>query len=84
MYHAHYGMQSSDGLVGMIIVSVKPGFVEPFKYDHDRNILLTDWWHKSKSEQTTGLLSKPFTWVGEPQVSQYITINQLDSTACSQ
>ncbi|KMZ57165.1 L-ascorbate oxidase [Zostera marina] len=67
MYHAHYGMQSSDGLVGMIIVSVKPGFVEPFKYDHDRNILLTDWWHKSKSEQTTGLLSKPFTWVGEPQ-----------------
>lgn len=68
MYHAHYGMQISAGLIGMIVVSVKPGAVEPFKYDHDRNILLTDWWHKSTSEETTGLLSLPFTWVGEPQV----------------
>lgn len=69
MYHAHYGMQRSNGLFGMMVISVKEGVVEPFKYDHDRNIMLNDWWHKTPSEQAMGLFFKPFTWVGEPQVN---------------
>ena len=68
LYHAHYGMQREAGLNGMIIVSVPKGQSEPFVYDFDRSILLTDWYHKSTHEATAGLTSKPFVWVGEPQV----------------
>lgn len=69
MYHSHWGMQKSNGLYGMIVVSPKDGVVEPFKYDHDRSIMLSDWYHKSVEDQTKGLFVPPFTWVGEPQVS---------------
>lgn len=67
MYHAHYGMQREAGLNGMIVVSLPEGEKEPFAYDFDRSILFTDWYHKSTYEQATGLTSKPFVWVGEPQ-----------------
>lgn len=67
LYHAHYGMQREAGLNGMIIVSVPKGQSEPFVYDFDRSILLTDWYHKSTHEATAGLTSKPFVWIGEPQ-----------------
>ncbi|XP_019183605.1 PREDICTED: L-ascorbate oxidase-like isoform X1 [Ipomoea nil] len=66
LYHAHYGMQRQAGLQGMIRVYADS---EPFEYDYDRSILLTDWYHKTTYEQATGLaLPAPnFTWVGEPQ-----------------
>lgn len=67
LYHAHYGMQREEGLNGMIVVSVPGGQSEPFAYDFDRSIMLTDWYHKSAHEQATGLASLPFVWVGEPQ-----------------
>ncbi|GAB2278620.1 hypothetical protein Dimus_013299 [Dionaea muscipula] len=67
LYHAHYGMQREAGLNGMIEVSLPDGETEPFSYDFDRSILLTDWYHKSTFEQATGLSSIPFGWVGEPQ-----------------
>ncbi|KAK1308262.1 hypothetical protein QJS10_CPA09g00524 [Acorus calamus] len=67
IYHAHYGMQRSAGLNGMIIVSVPDGVSEPFSYDYDQSILLNDWWHKSTYEQAAGLNSVPFVWIGEPQ-----------------
>ncbi|XP_015072229.1 L-ascorbate oxidase [Solanum pennellii] len=67
LYHAHYGMQRQAGLQGMMRVSLPDGVLEPFSYDHDRSILLTDWYHKSTYEQATGLASLPFSWVGEPQ-----------------
>ncbi|KAL8151886.1 hypothetical protein V2J09_021694 [Rumex salicifolius] len=67
LYHAHYGMQRADGVNGMIEVSLPEGQSEPFSYDVDRRILLTDWYHKSASEQAMGLASKPFVWVNEPQ-----------------
>ncbi|KMZ57164.1 L-ascorbate oxidase [Zostera marina] len=67
MYHSHWGMQKSNGPYGMIVVSPKDGVVEPFKYDHDRSIMLSDWYHKSVEDQTKGLFVPPFTWVGEPQ-----------------
>lgn len=67
MYHAHYGMQRAAGLNGMIKVSLPHGQSEPFAYDFDRSILLTDWYHNNTFEQATGLASIPFVWVGEPQ-----------------
>ncbi|XP_075510360.1 L-ascorbate oxidase [Primulina tabacum] len=67
LYHAHYGMQREAGLYGSIRVSLPDGEKEPYGYDYDRSIILTDWYHKSTNEQATGLSSLPFVWVGEPQ-----------------
>ncbi|KAI4310685.1 hypothetical protein MLD38_035643 [Melastoma candidum] len=66
MYHAHYGMQREAGLYGSIQVSLPDGEVEPFVYDYDRSIILTDWYHNSTYEQAAGLSSVNFVWVGEP------------------
>ncbi|XP_047319678.1 L-ascorbate oxidase [Impatiens glandulifera] len=67
LYHAHYGMQREAGLYGMIHVGLPDGELEPYYYDYDRSIVLTDWYHKSAAQQATGLASIPFVWVGEPQ-----------------
>ncbi|XXG87541.1 hypothetical protein AAC387_Pa11g2204 [Persea americana] len=67
MYHAHYGMQREAGLFGSLRVSVPDGVSEPFTYDFDRSIILSDWWHKSTYEQSAGLSSIPFQWVNEPE-----------------
>ncbi|CAL5064690.1 unnamed protein product [Urochloa decumbens] len=68
MYHAHYGMQRSAGLYGMIVVAAAPGGpdAEPFAYDGEHAVLLNDWWHDSVYEQAAGLASVPMRWVGEP------------------
>jgi len=62
------GMQRAAGLFGSLIVSLPPNKKEPFTYDAELSILLTDWWHKSIYEQQLGLNSIPFQFVGEPQV----------------
>ncbi|XP_042457751.1 L-ascorbate oxidase-like [Zingiber officinale] len=80
LYHAHYGMQRSAGLYGLIQVAVPDGVAEPFAYDYDRSIVLNDWWHNSTQEQATGLTSIPIVWVGEPQS---ILINGRGSFNCS-
>lgn len=67
-YHGHYGMQRSAGLYGSLIVDVAEGEVEPFHYDGEFNMLLSDWWHQSSLDQEVGLSSNPFRWIGEPQV----------------
>ncbi|KAL2531498.1 Cupredoxin superfamily protein [Abeliophyllum distichum] len=66
LYHAHYGMQREAGLYGSIRVSLPDGESEPFSYDYDRSIILSDWYHTSTYEQAAGLSSIPFVWVGEP------------------
>ncbi|KAJ3705670.1 hypothetical protein LUZ61_009375 [Rhynchospora tenuis] len=68
-YHSHYGLQRSAGLNGMIVVKVPEGFKEPFRYDHEYNILLHDWWHNSTYDQSVGLQmpGNQFKFVGEPQ-----------------
>ncbi|KAL3721671.1 hypothetical protein ACJRO7_034067 [Eucalyptus globulus] len=67
LYHAHYGMQREAGLYGSIRVLLPDGVAEPFTYDHDRSIILNDWYHASTYEQAAGLSSIPFVWVEEPQ-----------------
>ncbi|XP_022899541.1 L-ascorbate oxidase-like [Olea europaea var. sylvestris] len=69
-YHGHYGMQRSAGLYGSLIVEVAEGEKEPFQYDGEFNLLLSDWWHKSAHEQEVDLSSQPIRWVGEPQVTK--------------
>ncbi|XP_027330394.1 L-ascorbate oxidase [Abrus precatorius] len=66
-YHGHYGMQRAAGLYGSLIVDLPNGQKEPFHYDGEFNLLLSDWWHKSTHEQEVGLSSKPFKWINEPQ-----------------
>ncbi|NP_001313101.1 L-ascorbate oxidase precursor [Nicotiana tabacum] len=66
-YHGHYGMQRSAGLYGSLIVEVGEGEKEPFHYDGEFNLLLSDWWHKGSHEQEVDLSSNPLRWIGEPQ-----------------
>ncbi|XP_066399318.1 L-ascorbate oxidase-like [Miscanthus floridulus] len=66
MYHAHYGMQRSAGLYGVIVVVAADDDAEPFAYDDEHDVLLNDWWHSSTYEQAVGLASVPMVWVREP------------------
>ncbi|RZC83294.1 hypothetical protein C5167_046078, partial [Papaver somniferum] len=79
-YHGHFGMQRSAGLYGSIVVDVADGEKEPFAYDGEINLLLSDWWHESVHEQEVGISSKPFRWIGEPQS---ILINGKGQYNCS-
>jgi L-ascorbate oxidase len=76
-YHGHYGMQRAAGLYGLLIIDVKQGEEEKFKYDGEINMLLSDWYHQDIYSQTVGLSSKPFRWVGEPQVSYFIITSYI-------
>ncbi|KAH1093034.1 hypothetical protein GYH30_038985 [Glycine max] len=66
-YHGHFGMQRAAGLYGSLIVNLPKGKKEPFHYDGEFNLLLSDWWHKSTHSQEVGLSSMPFRWINEPQ-----------------
>jgi L-ascorbate oxidase len=61
-------MQRAAGLFGSLIVSLPPGEKEPFWYDGEFSLLLTDWYHQSIYLQELGLSSIPFKFIGEPQV----------------
>ena len=65
-------MQRSSGLYGSLIVEKSEGENEPFHYDGEFNLLLSDWWHQSAHDQELGLSSNPFRWIGEPQVLNVI------------
>ncbi|XP_030521249.1 L-ascorbate oxidase-like [Rhodamnia argentea] len=79
-YHGHYGMQRSAGLYGSLVVQAGEGEKEPFRYDGEFNLLLSDWWHKTAHEQELGLSSVPFRWIGEPQA---LLINGRGQFSCS-
>ncbi|KAF3441558.1 hypothetical protein FNV43_RR15472 [Rhamnella rubrinervis] len=66
-YHGHYGLQRTDGLYGFLIVDVADGEKEPFRYDGEFSLLLSDWWHRTAHEQQIMLSVKPFRWVGDAQ-----------------
>ncbi|XP_057955027.1 L-ascorbate oxidase-like [Malania oleifera] len=78
-YHGHLGMQRSAGLYGSLIVEAGQG-EEPFHYDGELSLLLSDWWHKSSRDQEVSLSAKPVRWVGEPQS---ILINGRGQYNCS-
>ncbi|CAI0397284.1 unnamed protein product [Linum tenue] len=67
-YHGHYGMQREAGLYGSLIVEEgDQGQKEPFQYDGEFSLLLSDWWHQTVYQQEVGLSSDPFQWINEPQ-----------------
>lgn len=68
-------MQRAAGLYGSLIVDLEEGKKEPFQYDEEINLLLSDWWHTSIQEQEVGLKSNPMRWIGEPQVVNYVHID---------
>ncbi|KAF9622551.1 hypothetical protein IFM89_032116, partial [Coptis chinensis] len=67
-YHGHYGMQRSARLYGSLIVDVADGEKEPFHYERELNMLLSDWWHQNVHGKEIGISSNPFRCIGEPQV----------------
>ncbi|CAK9328080.1 unnamed protein product [Citrullus colocynthis] len=69
-YHGHLGMQRSAGLYGSLIVDLEEENEEPFHYDEEINLLLSDWWHTSVHKQEVGLNSNPIRWIGEPEVDR--------------
>ncbi|KAF7815514.1 L-ascorbate oxidase [Senna tora] len=75
-YHGHHGLQRTAGLYGSLIVDLPKGKKEPFHYDGEFNLLLSDWWHKSAQEQDVGLLFKfvEFRWVWEPQSHKMVVV----------
>ncbi|CAL5088634.1 unnamed protein product [Urochloa decumbens] len=91
MYHAHYGMQRSAGLNGLIVVAAAAGSpdAEPFRYDGEHAVLLNDWWHKSTYEQAAGLAAAPIGWVGEPQTllingrGRFVNCSSMAPGACN-
>ncbi|KAF7815548.1 L-ascorbate oxidase-like [Senna tora] len=68
-YDGHTGLQRTGGLHGSLIVDLPKGKKEPFHYDAEFSLLLSDWWHKSIQEQEVGLTSRveSLRWVWEPQ-----------------
>ncbi|URE49233.1 L-ascorbate oxidase [Musa troglodytarum] len=79
-YHGHYGMQRAAGLYGSLIVDAADGEEEPFRYDGEFNLLLSDWYHQSIYDQMVGLSSNPLRWIGEPQT---LLINGRGQYNCS-
>ncbi|OAY83949.1 L-ascorbate oxidase [Ananas comosus] len=79
-YHGHYGMQRAAGLYGSLIVDVAEGEEEPFHYEGEHNLLLSDWYHQNVYAQMAGLSSNPFRWIGEPQT---LLINGRGQYNCS-
>ncbi|KAF8648325.1 hypothetical protein HU200_064906 [Digitaria exilis] len=81
-YHGHFGMQRAAGLYGSLIVDVAEGEEEPFKYDGELNLLLSDWYHEAVYAQAAGLERKDdhFQWVGEPQT---VLINGRGQFGCT-
>jgi len=76
-YHGHYGMQRAAGLYGSLIVDLPSNQSEPFHYDGEFNLLLSDLWHTRSHEQEVGLSSAPMRWVGEPQVYFHFLIKNI-------
>lgn len=51
-YHSHSGLQEQEGVYGPIIID--PAEPEPFKYDREHVVMLTDW----SDENASAILAK--------------------------
>ncbi|OWM73586.1 hypothetical protein CDL15_Pgr026685 [Punica granatum] len=73
-------MQRSAGLYGSLIIDVADGLKEPFHYNGELNLLLSDWWHLSVHKQELGLSATPMRWINEPNS---LLINGQGKSNCS-
>ena len=51
----------------MLIIEEDSNKPEPWKYDDERSLLLSDWYHQIQHEIVVGLLQDELRWAGEPQ-----------------
>lgn len=77
-YHSHSALQKSS-LYGAIVVEGDEPVLP--KYDEERTLLFSDWYHASATEQVYGLHSVPFKWVGD---AQSLLINGRGEFNCSE
>ncbi|KAK9066511.1 hypothetical protein SSX86_013834 [Deinandra increscens subsp. villosa] len=56
LYHAHHEMQREAGLYGLIRVALPAGEAEPFSYDYERSIMLSDWYNRKEPDDPRSLL----------------------------
>jgi len=65
-WHAHTSTLRAPSLIGPLIV--EDDMPEPFEYDEELTVLLTDHWNQ-KDDRTLveGLRQQQFKWVGDPQ-----------------
>ncbi|KAL3721665.1 hypothetical protein ACJRO7_034061 [Eucalyptus globulus] len=72
---------SRDTFTHHFVVDRLPdGMVEPFAYDYDKSIILSDWYHQSTYEQTAGLSSIPFTYSVLIKIDQELSRNYWITT----
>ena len=62
-YHAHLGLQDLH-LYGAFVVE-DPNDKLWLRYDDERILILSDYWHKSPETLLNGLLENPFKWIGD-------------------
>jgi L-ascorbate oxidase len=60
-YHSHVFFQAVSAQGSLIVEAPE----EPYHYDEERIVLLSDFFNKTDTNITTGLLSDPFVWSGE-------------------
>ena len=63
-YHSHVGSSRMEGTYGMFIVHEVSTDVEPFAYDDEISVILSDWYHTAIGDIEAGLLRNPFRWPG--------------------
>ncbi|CAJ1965026.1 unnamed protein product [Sphenostylis stenocarpa] len=71
---------ASSRVVWFINSRFAKGTKEPFHYDGEFNLLLSDLWHTGSHEQEVGLSTKPLKWIDEPQT---LLINGSGQFNCS-
>ncbi|KAI8147901.1 Cupredoxin [Fennellomyces sp. T-0311] len=62
-YHAHVATHD-ESLFGPLIVHER---YQPYDYDDERVIAISEWWHQTAEEMTDYLLGPNFTAIPEPQ-----------------
>ncbi|KAK9722271.1 hypothetical protein K7432_002807 [Basidiobolus ranarum] len=79
-YHASTGIHGMTAF-GALVVDDNLG-PRIYKYEEERNILLSDFFHKDDDDITTGLVSPNFRWIFSPQ-SLLINGKNLVKTKCA-
>ncbi|ORX89060.1 hypothetical protein K493DRAFT_306084 [Basidiobolus meristosporus CBS 931.73] len=80
-YHAHTSVHGMTAY-GALIIEDKDDR-PPYHYDHERIVLLSDFYHQEDNDIVDGLLSPSFRWIGDPH-SILTNGNTYDNWNCTQ
>ncbi|KAA1107916.1 hypothetical protein PGTUg99_009871 [Puccinia graminis f. sp. tritici] len=65
IYHTHHRFQAITGYGSFVIEENGPS--PPYKYDGERTLIFSDYYHATDSKIISGLASTPIKFLGEPQ-----------------